>query len=232
MIKINSKCLSTGTRLSKIYFFMDTTSKARQVRNTIYISLIFCTSYDTLGNNITGLIATCVGFFSFSVISEAIKRTRVHVIEKTIHQTRRNVEDTITNDVLDDQHAEEEDLLVRTPDHAPDEQRWSTKTKLKVLDGILFSIQMISSYILMLVVMTFSGWLFIAIVLGQSIGQSIFFYRPSIHQISSYPQSTSTSRDQDLNITSPSTQENQAEEGEQILDESNDAANVISVEVY
>ena len=211
---------------------MDTTSKARQVWNTIYISLIFCTSYDTLGNNITGLIATCVGFFSFSVISEAIKRTRVHVIEKTIHQNRRNVEDTVTNDVLDDQHAEEEDLLVRTPDHAPDEQRWSTKTKLKVLDGILFSIQMISSYILMLVVMTFSGWLFIAIVLGQSFGQSIFFYRPSIHQISSYPQSTSTSRDQDLNITSPSTQENQAEEGEQILDESNDAANVISVEVY
>ena len=211
---------------------MDTTSKARQVWNTIYISLIFCTSYDTLGNNITGLIATCVGFFSFSVISEAIKRTRVHVIEKTIHQTRRNVEDTITNDVLDDQHAEEEDLLVRTPDHAPDEQRWSTKTKLKVLDGILFSIQMISSYILMLVAMTFSGWLFIAIVLGQSIGQSIFFYRPSIHQTSSYPQSTSTSRDQDLNITSPSTQENQAEEEEQILDESNDAANVISVEVY
>ena len=211
---------------------MDTTSKARQVWDTIYISLIFCTSYDTLGNNITGLIATCVGFFSFSVISEAIKRTRVHVIEKTIHQTRRNVEDTITNDVLDDQNAEEEDLLVRTPDHAPDEQRWSTKTKLKVLDGILFSIQMISSYILMLVVMTFSGWLFIAIVLGQSIGQSIFFYRPSIHQISSYPQSTSTSRDQDLNITSPSTQENPAEEGEQILDESNDAANVISVEVY
>ena len=134
--------------------------------------------------------------------------------------------------MLDDQHAEEEDLLVRTPDHAPDEQRWSTKTKLKVLDGILFSIQMISSYILMLVVMTFSGWLFIAIVLGQSIGQSIFFYRPSIHQISSYPQSTSTPRDQDLNITSPSTQENPAEEGEQILDESNDAANVISVEVY
>ena len=211
---------------------MDTTSKARQVWDTIYISLIFCTSYDTLGNNITGLIATCVGFFSFSVISEAIKRTRVHVIEKTIHQTRRNVEDTITNDVLDDQNAEEEDLLVRTPDHAPDEQRWSTKTKLKVLDGILFSIQMISSYILMLVVMTFSGWLFIAIVLGQSIGQSIFFYRPSIHQISSYPQSTSASRDQDLNITSPSTQENPAEEGEQILDESNDAANVISVEVY
>ena len=211
---------------------MDTTSKARQVWNTIYISLIFCTSYDTLGNNITGLIATCVGFFSFSVISEAIKRTRVHVIEKTIHQTRRNVEDTITNDVLDDQHAEEEDLLVRTPDHAPDEQRWSTKSKLKVLDGILFSIQMISSYILMLVVMTFSGWLFIAIVLGQSIGQSIFFYRPSIHQTSSYPQSTSTSRDQDLNITSPSTEENQAEEGEQILAESNDAANVISVEVY
>ena len=211
---------------------MDTTSKARQVWDTIYISLIFCTSYDTLGNNITGLIATCVGFFSFSVISEAIKRTRVHVIEKTIHQTRRNVEDTITNDVLDDQHAEEEDSLVRTPDHAPDAQRWSTKTKLKVLDGILFSIQMISSYILMLVVMTFSGWLFIAIVLGQSIGQSIFFYRPSIHQTSSYPQSTSTSRDQDLNITSPSTEENQAEEGEQILAESNDAANVISVEVY
>jgi len=88
---------------------------------------------------------------------------------------------------------------------------------------------MISSYILMLVVMTFSGCLFIAIVLGQSIGQSIFFYRPSIHQTSSYPQSTSTSRDQDLNITSP---ENQAEEGEQILDESNDDANVISVEVY
>ena len=211
---------------------MDTTSKARQVWNTIYISLIFCTSYDTLGNNITGLIATCVGFFSFSVISEAIKRTRVHVIEKTIHQTRRNVEDTTTNDVLDDQHAEEEDLLVRTPDHAPDEQRWSTKTKLKVLDGILFSIQMISSYILMLVVMTFSGWLFIAIVLGQSIGQSLFFYRPSIHQTSSYPQSTSTSRDQDLNITSPSTRENQAEEEEEILDESNDAANVISVEVH
>ena len=211
---------------------MDTTSKARQVWNTIYISLIFCTSYDTLGNNITGLIATCVGFFSFSVISEAIKRTRVHVIEKTIHQTRRNVEDTTTNDVLDDQHAEEEDLLVRTPDHAPDEPRWSTKTKLKVLDGILFSIQMISSYILMLVVMTFSGWLFIAIVLGQSIGQSIFFYRPSIHQTSSYPQSTSTSRDQDLNITSPSTRENQAEEEEEILDESNDAANVISVEVH
>ena len=201
-------------------------------------------SYDTLGYDFTGLIATCVGFFSLSVISEAIKRTRVHLNKLTINHVRKHPKNTIVpNDIVEDvsnteeeiSNAEEENLVV-VPDQASDEQRWSIKTKLKLLDGMLFSIQMISSYILMLVVMTFSGWLFLAVVFGQTFGQSVFFYKPIIHKIISHPHHTITANSRenlDLNMVSPpNLEEEGSEEEQEVEDDSITIADVISVQVH
>jgi len=176
-----------------------------------------------------GLIATCVGFFSLSMVTEAIKRTRVHIIEKIRLESKERddntIEDVDTNPNVE--HAEGENLL--TPIQV-ESQRWTKSTKSKVFDGILFSLQMISSYILMLVVMTFSAWLFIAVVLGQSIGSSIFFHRPLIKVSLPKSDAVKITRESDLTTTSPNFQ-TEEEERHQVQD-SNATENVITVEVH
>ena len=172
------------------------------------------------------MIATCVGFCSLSVVTEAIKRTRVHIIEKTLQEAKEQNDNSNVDRDTNTEQAEEENLL--TPIQQP--TRWTNSTKLKVIDGVLFSLQMISSYILMLVVMTFSAWLFIAVVVGQSIGCAIFFHRPLIHTKMSLPPSDdiTNTTEPDLTSTSPTVEE---EERPQLQD-SNATANVITVEVH
>jgi len=174
------------------------------------------------------LIATCVGFFSLSVVTEAIKRTRVHIIEKTLQEAKKRNDSAIEDVDTNVDHAEEDNLV--TPIQQP--QRWTNSAKLKVLDGIFFSLQMFSSYILMLVVMTFSAWLFIAVIVGQSIGCSIFFHRPLTLTKISLPQSDdiTITREPDHATTSP-TFPVEEEERHQLQD-SNATANVITVEVH
>ena len=174
------------------------------------------------------MIATCVGFCSLSVVTEAIKRTRVHIIEKTLQEAKERNDSAIEDVDTNVDHAEEDNLV--TPIQQP--QRWTNSAKLKVLDGIFFSLQMFSSYILMLVVMTFSAWLFIAVIVGQSIGCSIFFHRPLTYTKISLPQSDdiTITREPDHATTSPTFR---VEEDERHpLQDSNATANVITVEVH
>lgn len=52
-------------------------------------------------------------------------------------------------------------------------------TYARILDCIFYCTQHIISYVLMLVVMSFSAWLFIAVILGLTVGNAVFFYRPT-----------------------------------------------------
>ena len=114
-------------------------------------------------------------------MSEAIKRTRVHILEKNIHRAKPNV---ITKDegTFASPH-EEDELLLRS---SPEVEKCSSSTKFKVLDGLFFSIQMVLNYTLILVIMKFSAWLFIAIVLGQTLENLSFFTHPLFMPIKSF----------------------------------------------
>lgn len=46
--------------------------------------------------------------------------------------------------------------------------------KSHILQTILYIIQIILSYLLMLIVMTFNYWLFVAVILGSGIGYFLF----------------------------------------------------------
>ena len=122
-----------------------------------------------------GLVALSTCFFSIAILNEAVKQLRITYQEEAIGICRvrdRSVNTPVENNAIED----EEDTNPLLPTNLG-----LSMTKLKVLDGVLFSIQMVLSYLLMLVVMSYSVWLFFAIVFGQAIGSSIFFHSPQNH---------------------------------------------------
>lgn len=108
------------------------------------------------------------------MLSEAIKRARVHILvgnhvkKQHCQSDQHHGDDQISSD------ADQEQLL--NSSNNQQHPYW----KLKFLDTFLFFIQMVTSYILMLVVMSFSLYFLLAVVLGQSLGNLVFFYKPKI----------------------------------------------------
>lgn len=151
------------------------------------------------------------------MLSEAIKRARVHIlvdnhVKKKHCQTNHSHE---SSDSADDQVQ----LLNATSNF--NVSYW----KLKLLDTLLFFIQMVTSYVLMLVVMSYSFYFLIAVVLGQSLGNLVFFYKPKV--TFHFAQSKEEQHPCSNNI--PTEEENVAEEQVQPVAED---PNVITVEVH
>ena len=121
-----------------------------------------------------GLVALSTCFFSTAILNEAVKQLRITYQEEAIGVCKfRNpaVSTPIENSVIEN----EDDTNPLLPTNSG-----LSLTKLKLLDGVLFSVQMVLSYLLMLAVMSYSVWLFLAIVVGQAIGSSLFFQSPQI----------------------------------------------------
>lgn len=112
-------------------------------------------------------LSTC--FFSIAILNEAVKQLRVTYQEEAIGLTRAK-SNVAPNPVED----EDTEPLISS-------NVGLSLTRLKIFDGLLFSVQMILSYLLMLVVMSYSVWLFLAIVMGQAIGSCLFLQRPTLH---------------------------------------------------
>lgn len=108
--------------------------------------------------------------------------------------------------------------------------------KLKLLDVALFSIQMVASYVLMLVVMSFSGWLFVSVVLGQSLGHLVFSISVSSTRIISLK-----ANHQNIDNITPSSHQDDlfghdneplVENASSDPDQSSIGSNIVTVEVH
>ena len=127
--------------------------------------------------HISGMVATAMGVFSIAILNEAIKRLRISLSEErifTFHKTR-NSHDTTIEQLRDSEANENSALLVPTSNNTQCEWlkyfRGKLPTKDVIFDEMLYSIQNLLSYALMLVAMTYSFYLFAAVIVGMVIGK-------------------------------------------------------------
>lgn len=117
------------------------------------------------------MIATVMGVFSLAILNEAIKCWRISLNEEiffTFHKSS-NSHDTTIEQLRDSEANESSRLVLSTSNN---NQRGKLPTKDKLFDVALYSIQNLLSYTLMLVAMTYSFYLFVAVILGMVIGKS------------------------------------------------------------
>ena len=137
------------------------------------------------------MIAISLCFSSLAILNEALKQFRATIQEEAIMnmakrechlQNHSNSEAEPELNVMEDN---EEDERLRILSSGSDPNRNLNLTKLKIMDGILFCVQMILSYLVMLVVMSYSIWIFLAVILGQAVGSWLFFQKPTVllHQL-------------------------------------------------
>ncbi|KHN87546.1 High affinity copper uptake protein 1 [Toxocara canis] len=119
------------------------------------------------------MVVSCAAIFILGVVLEALKYARCKLDDSSSTSMSR----TTKYDSL----------------HLPHKiYRSSLISELHALQTLLFAVQLILSYVLMLVFMTFSVWLAIAVTLGISFGYYIFGYRPpSLKRSIARAQSTS-----------------------------------------
>ena len=122
-----------------------------------------------------------------------IKRIRIYLLKKSLVENQ---------DCTDSSHRRRrQSLEVDVAETTPLLRRSNRQgvfctqsSRYKIYDGILYAVQTILSYAAMLVVMSYSAWLFIAVVLGQTLGDAVFFHQPSlVMRNQKEPCSTSTS---------------------------------------
>ena len=130
------------------------------------------------------MVAISICFSALAILNEAVKQLRATLQKEAIVGHRKSAERCSHRDL-----EEEPELsnVIENPllSHAPPAA--TNLKKLKIMDGILFAIQMVLSYLVMLVVMSYSIWIFLAVIIGQAIGSWIFFQKPTVllHQVSS-----------------------------------------------
>lgn len=149
-----------------------------------FVNLVFY-GYDV--RTVASMVATSVGCFSLAVLNEALKRLRVHLQENAIVQRRWSAASLNINDSEWQSQNGEEQSLLRRRRHVRRYGQGSPEIidrfkalsgagcPAKTLDGILYCVQTTLSYGMMLVVMTYSFWLFLSVALGTVTGSAIFF---------------------------------------------------------
>ena len=119
-----------------------------------------------ISNCVSGMVATSIAVLSIAILNEAIKRIRIHLMEETI-STRI----PCTNETIEDTREVNEAVDEATPLVSQSYNRYNMQ---KILDVLLYGVQTIVNYLLMLVAMSYSTWLFLAVILGMTTGNMIF----------------------------------------------------------
>ena len=130
------------------------------------------------------MVAISICFSALAILNEAVKQLRATLQKEAIVGHRKSSKSCSYRDLEEEpdlSNVIENPLLSQAPPAA------TNLKKLKIMDGILFAIQMVLSYLVMLVVMSYSIWIFLAVIIGQAIGSWIFFQKPTVllHQVSS-----------------------------------------------
>lgn len=114
-------------------------------------------------HNIGGLIGSMIGIFILALLYEGLKYWREHLFRKAI-ATLQYCANLQKGNATEDNKASHMNML--SLDHG--------------LQTLLHVLQMIVSYFLMLIFMTYNVWLCIAVVLGAGVGYFLFGWRKSV----------------------------------------------------
>ncbi|XP_030748858.1 high affinity copper uptake protein 1-like isoform X2 [Sitophilus oryzae] len=121
-----------------------------------------------------GLIGSMIGIFIMAALYEGLKYYREYLFWKTYNALQyRSVS-------LPDKGAVSDEPQIVQPGILPISKRPSMLSKIHFFQTFLHIVQMILSYFLMLIFMTYNVWLCIAIVLGAGIGYFLFGWKKSV----------------------------------------------------
>ncbi|XP_028128853.1 high affinity copper uptake protein 1 isoform X2 [Diabrotica virgifera virgifera] len=112
-----------------------------------------------------GLIGSMIGIAILAAIYEGLKYFREYLFWKTYNSLQYRAVS------LPDKNATPEEPQVVQP---------TMMSKMHALQTILHMVQMVLSYFLMLIFMTFNVWLCMAVVVGAGIGYFLFGWKKSV----------------------------------------------------
>lgn len=123
-------------------------------------------------NTIGGLIGSMIGIFILAMLYEGLKYWREHLFRKAIAAVQycANVKGNITDENKASQFMEQ---IIMPP-------TMNMLSKDHGIQTLLHMIQMIVSYLLMLIFMTYNVWLCLAVVFGAGLGYFLFGWRKSV----------------------------------------------------
>ena len=184
---------------------------------------------------VSGMVATSIAVLSIAILNEAIKRIRIHLMEETI-STRI----PCTNEAIEDTREVNEAVDEATPLVSQSYNRYNMQ---KILDVLLYGVQTIVNYLLMLVAMSYSTWLFLAVIIGMTAGNMIFItpkmlelqnsaFHPEANRTSAL-RSYGTMSNQPTNWEPQVTSSDEEDETtESIIPQTDSVHNVITVDVH
>ena len=188
-----------------------------------------------ISNCVLGMLGTSIAVLSMAILNEAIKRMRIHLMEKTI-----STKIPCANEAIEDTREVNETLGEATPLVSQSHIRYNMQ---KILDVLLYGVQTIVNYLLMLVAMSYSTWLFLAVILGMTTGNMIFITpkmlelqnsatRPDTNRHSAL-RSYGTMSNQPTNWEPQVTSSDEEDETtESVIPQSDSVHNVITVDVH
>ena len=188
-----------------------------------------------ISNCVSGMVATSIAVLSIAILNEAIKRIRIHLMEETI-----SARIPCTNEAIEDTREVNETVGEATPLVSQSYNRYNMQ---KILDVLLYGVQTVVNYLLMLVAMSYSTWLFLAVIMGMTAGNMIFItpkmlelqnsvFRPEANRTSAL-RSYGTMSNQPTNREPLVTSSDEEDETtESVIPQSDSVHNVITVDVH
>ncbi|XP_037803114.1 LOW QUALITY PROTEIN: high affinity copper uptake protein 1-like [Penaeus monodon] len=124
-------------------------------------------------STIGGLIGSMVGIFILAMLYEGLKYFREHLFRQAI-ATMQYCANVDKNNITD------ENKQMRFMEQIIMPPTMSMLSKDHVIQTLMHMLQMIVSYLLMLIFMTYNVWLCLACVLGAGLGYFLFGWRKSV----------------------------------------------------
>ncbi|XP_033099121.1 high affinity copper uptake protein 1-like [Anneissia japonica] len=135
---------------------------------TFYLSTSVTILFDEWKvSSVGGLIGSCVAVFFLAVLYEGLKVMRETLLRRSVVNVRYKTMQVAKGS---------ETVLTET--HGAGETRWLSGAHF--LQTLLHVVQVTISYFLMLIFMTYNGWLCIAVALGAGTGYFLFGWKKAI----------------------------------------------------
>merc|ERR1712168_679960 len=118
-----------------------------------------------------GMLGSCITIFIMAALYEGLKVFRAHLLQKSLssYNSSQQVSSSSAND----------DPLIQTPVDSI-RFRHNMVTCGHIQQSLLHILQVVMSYFLMLIFMTFNGWLCISVALGAGVGYFLFSWNRSV----------------------------------------------------
>jgi len=133
-------------------------------------------------NSVGGLVGSMAIIFIMGVCYEALKALRDALYSKHVDATsaaRDSNGDAVPNDAEEQKNRRGGNMRskVKTWVKRVETNMWS---KFHFLQSLLYSVQMILAYLIMLIFMTYNSWLCVAVIAGLTVGYFAFGWRKTV----------------------------------------------------